>query len=106
MKLESIAAAGDLLYDAIPLNGLMLMVGSLSPEQSPQREMRGSKTRQIVLTERKRFSQFQRTGQGSKMFAGKMGKRSARRLMKDQRLQPGVPQPAQKSFIPGLIPLR
>ena len=55
MKLESIAAAGDLLYDAIPLNGRMLMVGSLAPEQSPQREMRGSKTRQIVLTERSAF---------------------------------------------------
>ena len=68
--------------------------------------MRRRKAGQIVLAERQRFSQLQRAGQRSETFTGEMGKGSARRLMKYQRLQPGVTQPAQEIFIPGLIALR
>jgi hypothetical protein len=66
MELEGIAAARDLLYDPIPLNGLMRVLGSRSSQQRPQGEMRRRKAGQIVLAERQRFSQLQRTGQRSK----------------------------------------
>jgi hypothetical protein len=106
VELESIAAARDLLNDPVPLNGLMRVLGSLSFQQRPKGEMRRRKTGQIVLAERQRFSQLQRAGQRSETFTGEMGKRSARRLMKYQRLQPGISQPAQEIFIPRQVALR
>jgi hypothetical protein len=67
--------------------------------------MRRRKARQIVCPNGSAFPSSS-VQASAEMFAGEMGKRSARRLMKHQRLQPGVAQPAQKRFIPRLIALR
>ncbi len=58
------------------------------------------------MPERQRFSQLQRAGQRAEILAGEVGEGAARRLVKDQRLQPRVAKPGQKRFIPRLVTLR
>ena len=55
MEQEGVAAARDLLYDPVTLNGLVRRLGSRPAQQRPQGEMRWRKAGEIVFPKRQRF---------------------------------------------------
>ena len=105
MENKIIATSRDLRHYAVAQRRCFSRRYSLASQQLRQCVCRLRKLGQIVLSKRQRFTEFQRTGQCAKMFSAKMGERTARRLMEDQRLQSRISQPFKKTLIPGNVAL-